>query len=136
MLAVTIIGFLSAVPVYFWGKSLLTIYVSPSDPAYDQIIAAGFVKIIYCCIWQFFGGEMEVACGMVRGLGKTWLPMIVSIFGACILRIVWIYTVFAANHTLETLYISYPISWLLTAIIHSVCFFRFFGKLKKQADPA
>ena len=50
------------------------------------------------------------------------MPMIVSLTGACLFRIVWIYTVFAANPTLNILYISYPISWLLTFAVHLCCY--------------
>ena len=46
--------------------------------------------------------------------------MIISVFGACIFRIVWIYTIFAANPTLEILYLSYPISWIITPIAHAI----------------
>jgi hypothetical protein len=54
--------------------------------------------------------------------------MIISLAGACGLRILWIYTVFAADPTLGTLYLSYPISWGVTALVHFI-YSRF---LKKQ----
>ena len=60
---------------------------------------------------------MEVGCGIVRGLGKSISSTIISLIGACLLRIIWIFTVFKANPTLEVIYISYPISWSLTALI-------------------
>ena len=51
-------------------------------------------------------------------MGCSVLPMIVSLTGACALRVVWIYTVFALNRTLEVLYISYPVSWAITFLAH------------------
>ena len=73
---------------------------------------------------------------MVRGLGRSWLPMIVSTFGACVLRIVWIYTFFAWDHTLPTLYVSYPISWLVTALVHVLCFVLIWKKLRPRLEAA
>ena len=77
---------------------------------------------------------MEVCCGMVRGLGKSWLPMVVTIFGACVLRIIWIYTIFAWNRTLPALYISYPISWALTAAMHVTCFVIFWRSIRRRLE--
>jgi len=65
---------------------------------------------------------MEVLAGSLRGMGYSVLPMLVSIAGVCGIRITWIYTLFAINHTLESLYVSYPISWTITACIHLICF--------------
>ena len=75
---------------------------------------------------------MEVLVGLLRGMGQSLLPTTVSLLGACAFRVLWIYTVFAADKTLTTLYISYPISWLLTSFIHLVCFFivYFYNKRK------
>ena len=70
----------------------------------------------------FLCGIMEVCCGMVRGLGKSWLPMVVTIFGACVMRIVWIYTAFAADRALWMLYLSYPVSWIVTSAAHIACY--------------
>ena len=73
-------------------------------------------------------------CGMVRGLGKSWLPMVVTIFGACVMRIVWIYTIFAWKHTLPALYVSYPISWVITAAMHVVCFVYFWKRIRRKLE--
>jgi len=66
---------------------------------------------------------MEVMVGMIRGMGRSLMPMIVSVIGVCGGRITWILFVFARNRDLKTLYISYPISWLLTFSIHLVTYF-------------
>lgn len=70
----------------------------------------------------FICGLMDVMVGQLRGIGYSIAPMIVSLTGACLLRIVWIYTVFAAIPTLEVLYWSYPVSWLLTFAAHLTCY--------------
>ena len=70
--------------------------------------------------------------GCIRGLGYAVMPMIVSLLGACDFRVVWIYTVFQWDRTLRTLYISYPVSWALTAFAHMVCFIIVRRKLNKK----
>lgn len=65
-------------------------------------------------------------------MGYSVMPMIVSLTGACLFRVVWIYTVFAQNRSLECLYVSYPISWALTFLVHLLCFAVVYGRLSKQ----
>ena len=69
---------------------------------------------------------MDSLIAASRGLGKTVMPTIFVIFGSCIFRIVWVYTVFARFRTLTALYLLYPISWTLTAIAEAVYFIRIF----------
>ena len=65
---------------------------------------------------------MDVMVGMMRGMGKSLAPMIISVFGVCGIRIAWIYTVFAKYHTLFWLNYSYPISWFVTLAVLVVCY--------------
>ena len=58
----------------------------------------------------------------IRGLGYSVLPTIVSLTGACGLRVLWIFTIFAANRSLTVLYLSYPVSWVITALAHLICY--------------
>lgn len=129
LLTVLLIGVPLSALLYLFGPQLLGIYVARSDPAYASVIASGMVRV--CCMGalQFLCGIMEVCCGMVRGLGSSWLPMIVSIFGACVLRIVWICTVFQFWHTLQSLYLSYPVSWVVTTATHALCFVLLYRRM-------
>ena len=77
-------------------------------------------------------GLMEVGSGVLRGLGRSWLPLIISVMGACVLRIIWVYTVFAAFPTLEMLYLSYPVSWFVTPLAHFTALLFVHRKLKKE----
>ena len=61
---------------------------------------------------------MDVGSGLLRGLGKAWTPLIISTIGACVIRIVWIFTIFPLNPTTDNLFISYPISWAITVTAH------------------
>ena len=60
--------------------------------------------------------------------------MIVSLTGACLLRIIWILTVFAQEHTLTVLYLSYPVSWFVTFAIHFLCYMIVAKKKLKKME--
>ena len=65
---------------------------------------------------------MDVIVGVMRGMGYGIMPMIVSIFGSCALRVVWVYTVFQVHRTLTVLYMSWPVTWIITFTIHLLCY--------------
>ena len=65
---------------------------------------------------------MEAVVGSLRGLGYSVMPMIVSAFGACGLRILWIFTVFVWEGSIESLFLSYPVEWAVTLAVHLICF--------------
>ena len=87
-----------------------------------EVIAAGETRLWIIATTYFTCGIMDVLCGALRGLGSTVLPMIVSLAGACAFRILWIWFVMPLDWSLDTLYISYPISWVLTASVHAICY--------------
>ena len=133
---VLMIGLPLCLICFLFGEQLLSIYVSRSDPAFEHVIYYGLVRLHRFGSLYFFCGLMEVMCGMVRGLGKSWLPMFVSAVGACLSRIIWIYTIFRVWHTPEVLYLSYPMSWILTLVMHSVCFFVIYRQYQKKMAGA
>ena len=77
---------------------------------------------------------MDVTTGALRGIGASFVPMMISILGVCGLRIVWIYTIFAWKHTLPALYVSYPISWVITVAMHVVCFVYFWKRIRRKLE--
>jgi Na+-driven multidrug efflux pump len=77
---------------------------------------------------------MDVLVGFLRGIGYSIIPMIVSLIGVCALRVIWIYTIFAQEKTLDSLYISYPISWTVTVITLVLLILYFFPKVKKKLE--
>ena len=129
---VTVVGLVMGNGVYLAGRLLLHLY-SPEEP----VIAYGMKRLFYICCPYFLCGVMDTLVGCLRGMGHSVLPMLVSLTGACLFRIVWIYTVFSQNRTLDTLYISYPISWALTAFVHLGCFLLIYMiKLHKAVEIA
>jgi len=121
------IGLVMGNCVYLLGRPLLSIF-SPES----EVIDAGMIRLRIVGSFYFFCGLMDVCCGIVRGLGRSWLPMIVSMLGACALRIIWIYTIFTVYPTLECLYLSYPISWALTFLAHLITVILLIRRLKPR----
>lgn len=100
-----------------FGPRLLNIYTDS-----PEVIAQGLIRARYVCLPYFLCGIMDVMVGALRGLGWSVAPMIVSMVGACGLRLVWIATVFQVHRSPEILYLSYPVSWTITASVHVICF--------------
>ncbi len=123
------VGALMGNVAYFFGGTLLKLYTI--DPA---VIEYGILRMRIICVPYFLCGVMDVAVGALRGMGYAIMPMLVSLTGACLFRVVWIYTIFQSIRTLECLYFSYPISWTLTFLVHFVCFAVVYRRLLKR-DP-
>ncbi len=115
---------------YLLRTPLLNIY-APSQP---EVVAAGMRRLILFCLTYFLCGIMDVMVGGLRGLGYSILPMIVSLLGACAFRIFWVAVIFPLDPTLDNLYLSYPISWLLTALTHLICYFLLTRNLPKDGE--
>lgn len=111
------VGLIMGNGVYLAGDVLLRLY-SPDA----EVIAYGRLRLLYICTTYALCGMMDVMVGSLRGMGYSIMPMLVSLTGACLFRIIWIMTVFQAYHSLEVLYVSYPISWALTFAVHLLCF--------------
>ena len=103
---------------YLLGNQLLGIY--SSDP---EVIAFGMKRMAICCVLQCVGGLMGVMVGTLRGMGYSFVPMAITIGFVCGFRVIWIFTIFVQWHTLESLYVSYPITWGLAALCDLICFF-------------
>lgn len=114
---VMVVGAVLGNLAYQCGPFLLSIY--SSDP---EVIQYGLSRMQIICQWYFLCGIMDVAVGILRGMGYSVIPMLVSLAGACGLRVLWIFTVFAWKRSLFVLYLSYPISWLITLTVHFICF--------------
>ncbi len=121
------VGILVGGSVYMLREPLLRIYIVDSPNA-AQAIAAGAERMMYVCLPYFLLGLMDVTTGVLRGLGSSVAPMVISVLGVCGFRIGWIYTVFATNHTPDTLFISYPISWALTFLFQLAAFVWIYRK--------
>ena len=128
---VTAIGLSMGLLILLFGRPLLGLY--NQEP---EVIAKGMIRMEIIMPTYFLCGLMDVMVGQLRGVGYSIMPMIVSLTGACLLRIVWILTVFAQNHDLTVLYMSYPVSWFVTFVIHFLCYMLVARKRVDKLKPA
>ena len=124
---VSVVGFALGIGAYAMGNAFLGIY--SSDP---QVLAYGLRRLAIIGVPYFICGIMDTLVGSIRGLGYSILPMCVSLAGACGFRVIWIFTIFQWSRSLTTLYLSYPVSWTITALCHAVCFCLIRKKLPKE----
>ena len=135
-LCVVVVGLVLGNAAVLFGNQLLSIY---SDS--PEVIAAGMVRLHYISKVYFLCGIMDVLVGALRGIGYSVLPMVVSLLGACGLRLLWIATVFRIPqfHKVEVVYLSYAITWIITAGVHFLCYVIVRKKVTKkyeQGTPA
>lgn len=128
LICVTVVGIFMGGLCLLFGKQLLGIYI----PDNMEAIGYGYRRLFIICATYWLCGIMDVVVGQLRGLGRSLVPMLVSVIGICVFRILWINTVFAVYHTWEMLFISYPVSWILTSGAHLVCYFMIQRKLPKD----
>ena len=116
---VILTGLILGLTALFSGRWLLRIYTN--NP---EVIEAGMKRMIVITTTYFLCGMMDVMVGIMRGLGYSIIPMIVSLIGACGLRLIWIATVFQIPqyHNVTTVYVAYPISWAITFTIHVITY--------------
>jgi len=129
----TVLGVILCAVLQIFRIPLLGLFIdAAADVSYAAVIAAGVARIMCIGRFQFVGGWMEIGCGTLRGMGQSFVPTVTTLVCACALRVVWIYTVFAYIGTLESLHWCFPLSWLLTFIIHCVCILHYRKKLYLQ----
>ena len=111
-----------------FGRQLLSIYV-PGD---ELAIGYGYQRLIVLCSTYALCGFMEVLVGQLRGLGRSMVPMLISVIGICGLRVFWISVVFAMTHDWIILFLSYPVSWIITISAHFISYYIIQRKLPKE----
>ena len=86
------------------------------------------------CGDDIIGGIMSSTSSSLRGIGYSTVPMVVSVFGTCVLRVIWIFTIFASWHTLRVLYSCYPVTWFITAILQGTMFLVLWKRLRFEVN--
>ena len=117
-----IAGFFTAIMLIF-KTPLLSLYgVAASENTADMIaFETAITRFLYMFSCYFLLAFMEIGSGVLRGFGKSLTATFVTLFFTCIFRIVWIFSAFAAFPSLGVIYISYPISWGMSALINFIC---------------
>lgn len=134
ILCVSVTGIVLGSTAYLFARPLLGIYITDSTEA----IGYGIIRMTFICLTYFLCGLMDVTTGAIRGMGSSLTPMIISIAGICGIRILWIYTIFRMPqyHSLESLFISYPISWIITFAVQLTVFMIIYTKQARRAKQS
>lgn len=103
---------------YCFGPQILTVYTS--DP---KVINCGMEILAYTSITYFLCGIMDLFPGALRGMGYSAVPMVLSVIGTVGTRIVWVFGIFPNHRSLSILFVSYPVSWIITIVLQVVCFY-------------
>jgi len=111
-----------------FGRAFLSLYTS--DP---EVIDVGMIRMKLLMTTYFTCGIMNVYPGLTRGMGYSILPMLCTLFGACIMRIVWLATVFSWYPTISMLFLCYPVTWGLAGIGQFISFFYARHQIRKKA---
>ncbi len=133
---VTVLGLSMGAVINLFAKPILSVFTD--DPA---VIPYGRERLLYLGLTYFLCGLMEVTVGMLRGMGRSLMPMLVAIGGVCGIRIVWVAFVTAAGllipdkpATVVWIYYSYPITWIVTTAVHFICYVITKRKLVKTIN--
>ncbi len=119
----TILGF----GLWIFARPLLAIY--NSDP---EVVEIGRTALFYFCAFYPIYGIMETLFGVLRGMGYSLMTMITALIGICVVRVIWIFTVFEYTNMLEVLYMSYPVSWFLSAVVAII---EYYWAKRRLAKP-
>ena len=122
-IAATVLGW----SCFLGGRTLLGFY--NSDP---EAIQWGMIRLRILFTSYFLCGLMDVVSGSLRGLGHSFKPMLVIMMGVCGLRVVWVFWILPCKRTMETLMVSYPVSWILVILINGAMLFYICRKMLKQ----
>ena len=128
LIAVVLIGLVMGIGAVMLDPWLLRFFTTDAE-----VIRYGQERLLVVCGTYFLCGIMDVMVGSLRGLGYSVIPMFVSLIGACGLRIIFILTLFRLPyfHSLNWLYMSYPITWIITFTAHFITFLRVRRKFPK-----
>ena len=131
----TLVAIIFSLAILIFNRQLLALYgVVDGEGLAGIAYDAAMTKLRCETMPYFILAWMEIACGILRGFGKSITSAVISLLGACLLRVVWLLTVFEYFLTLESIYISYPVSWALT---FATAFILVAIELRKhKEDPA
>ena len=118
---------LIAVLVIPFRETVISFFISDSREA----IEAGCERLMWTLLPHFIGTAMTVSSSVLRGMGKSVQPMIATVFGVCIVRMIWVVTIFEHFKTIRSLYLVYPVTWFLTMVVIAGMFAINYRKLNK-----
>ena len=100
----------------------------------EAIINLGMYRLKYVTLFLFINGLLDVVVNSIRGFGIATLPTIITLFGVCGFRILYIYTYFASHRSPQNLYMCFPLSWLITLFIQSIIWIIIYLKRSRSTE--
>ena len=134
VIQVALIGFIGGQIINLFGRPLASLYIDAADPNKDAVMAAALELMKFMLSCYFLCGIMDTLSGALRGLGYSFIPMIISIGAICVLRAIWVFCVFPMEkfHSLIGIYTIYPISWTLGLVSLVIALLIIFKRVKKK----
>ena len=111
----------------FWLCAEPFLYIFTNDA---DVVATGIERMQIMCFSYALSAFMDCTIAACRGLGRSFVPTVIVILGSCVFRVIWVYTIFAHFHTIPSLYLLYPFSWVLTAAAEIGYFIHCFRRLR------
>jgi putative MATE family efflux protein len=122
------LGLIIGAVTLLFKTPLLSLYTNNPD-----VIEAGVIRMNILCLLYGFCGMMDTTSNVSRGMGKSVVPMIITLVFVCMMRVVWIYTIFKTFNTVQCIYWSYPVTWILAIICQLIYFTIVYkGKIKSK----
>lgn len=130
LISVVSVGAIMGVVFRILAPNLLSFYITDNPEA----VLYGVKRMSYICLFYFLCGIMEVMTGAIRGMGSSVTTLFISVIGVCGVRLGWIFTIFRIEqfHTLDSLYVSYIISWTACIIAQIIAFTIIYRKHKRR----
>lgn len=125
----TITGLFGCGIEILFHRPLLSLYVDDAQTA--QI---AFTRLVILTVPYFICGIMNVVNNAIRGIGYSIVPMVIVLIGTCAFRLFWIYCIFPLDPVISSIYLSYPISWTLTAIAGTIALLILFMRRQQQKE--
>ncbi len=125
-LAASVISIVLSAAGFFLRNEIVWLFAK--EP---EVIELGAQRLALVIPFYIFCSLQDVAAGQIRGMGKSIEPMILSLFGTCIIRLMWIFLILPEGHSLMDIYWAYPISWFATFVLLNILYFITLKKLIK-----
>ena len=128
-MAMVVVGaIIMGTAVYLAGPFVLRFYTDK-----PEVVAVGMVRIRLVASLLVLNGILDVFVNSLRGMGVSTLPTVLMVVGICGVRLLWIYTMFPIHHTLESIYLCFPISWAVTSIVEFILWIIVYRRTMAQA---
>lgn len=121
------IGLVLGCALYLFRYPFLSLFTNDR-----KVVDAGIIRLSVMALSYSISAFMDCTIAASRGLGKTIVPTVMVILGSCVFRIIWIYTIFAYFHTIQSLYLLYAFSWSITALAQIIYFVIIYRRIGKQ----